>query len=470
MNALDLGVTFHRHNDHKLFRNESIHRALTSRSKDLKTGDTMNTDPVHGDVFNAMPWGQWKWPLTLSSVERAYLELLDEVPEKITFDLADKLMEGMSTLSPRRLQKLLLDCRSVKVKRLFLFFTDRHQHSWAKYLKRDEIDLGKGKRVLATAVSWTRSTRSRSRKTCMPLNDDYRRQVRLLLQVLPIVAHEKEFALKGGTAINLFIRDMPRLSVDIDLTYLPVASREHSLAAIDGAMARLATATGKEVKNAKVTSVKRSGDEIVTRLVVKTYDAQIKIEVTPVLRGCVYPAESRPVSAEVERQFGFAEMQVVSFSDLYAGKIMAALDRQHPRDLFDIRDLLANEGISDDLRRAFVVYLISHHRPMHEVLASPQKDITEKYESEFSGMTADPVPLDALLAARISLVEAIVGGMPAPHREFLIGFEAGTPDWSLLGLPEAAQLPAVRWRQQNLDGLDAGRRAELVIGLTAVLN
>lgn len=303
----------------------------------------------------------------------------------------------------------------------------------------------------------------------MPLNEDYRRQVRLLIQALPIIARESEFALKGGTAINLFIRDMPRLSVDIDLTYLPVASREQSLAAIDGAMARLATAIGKEIKNAKVTSVRRAGDEIVTRLVVKTYDAQIKIEVTPVLRGCVYPAESRSVSAEVEQKFGFAEMLVVSFSDLYAGKIMAALDRQHPRDLFDVRDLLANEGVSDQLRRAFIVYLISHHRPMHEVLASAQKDITEKYETEFAGMTAHPVPLDALLAARANLVETIVGEMPTPHREFLIGFESGSPDWTLLGLPDAALLPAVRWRQQNLDGLDAGRRAELVAGLAAVL-
>lgn len=151
VHALDLGVTFHCHNDRKLFRNEPIHRALTSLSKDLKTGDTLNTDPIHGEVFNAMPWRQWKWPLTLSTVERAYLELLDEVPNTVSFDLADKLMEGMGTLSPRRLQKLLLDCKSVKVKRLFFFFTDRHQHNWSKYLKRDQIDLGKGKRVLATS-------------------------------------------------------------------------------------------------------------------------------------------------------------------------------------------------------------------------------------------------------------------------------------------------------------------------------
>lgn len=93
----------------------------------------------------------------------------------------------------------------------------------------------------------------------------------------------------------------------------------------------------------------------------------------------------------------------------------------------------------------------------------------EKCENEFAGITVDPVPLDALLSARISLVESIVGGMPALHREFLIGFELGKPDWTLLGLPNAAQLPAVRWRQRNLDGLDADRRAELVARLATVL-
>ena len=152
------------------------------------------------------------------------------------------------------------------------------------------------------------------------------------------------------------------------------------------------------------------------------------------LRGCVYAAQIRPVSAAVEDQFGFAEISVVSFADLYAGKIMAALDRQHPRDLFDVRDLLAKEGISDELRRAFIVYLISHHRPMHEVLASAQKDIAEKYENEFAGMTMEPVDLDDLLAARARLVETIIGGMPAQHREFLIGFEGGEPEWTFARL------------------------------------
>src|SRR5690606_13433230 len=158
------------------------------------------------------------------------------------------------------------------------------------------------------------------------------------------VAGERDFALKGGTAINLFVRDMPRLSVDIDLTYLPVAGRPESLAAIDAAMKRMAAALRAGLRGARVMEVVNAREQIVTNLTVQRGAAQIKIEVTLVLRGCVFAPETRAVSPAVEDAFGYAETQVVSFADLYAGKIMAALDRQHPRDLFDIRDLLANEG------------------------------------------------------------------------------------------------------------------------------
>src|SRR5262249_7366551 len=150
---------------------------------------------------------------------------------------------------------------------------------------------------------------------------------------------------KGGTAINLFIRNMPRLSVDIDLTYLPVQPRAESLAAIDAAMTRIADRVRNGVAGAKLTEGRIEG--ALTRLLVRAEGVQIKIEVTPVLRGCVYDPELRGVSDAVEDAFGFAEIQMVSFADLYAGKIVAALDRQHPRDLFDIRDLLENEGIND---------------------------------------------------------------------------------------------------------------------------
>jgi predicted nucleotidyltransferase component of viral defense system len=304
----------------------------------------------------------------------------------------------------------------------------------------------------------------------VPLSERFRNQVALLIEVLPFVATESAFALKGGTAINLFVRDMPRLSVDIDLTYLPVAPRPESLSAIDAAMKRIAKATNDGLRDAKVTEVVNRAEGIVTKLTVQRGDAQIKVEVTPVLRGCVFEPELMAVSAKVEEEFGFAETSVVSFSDLYAGKIVAALDRQHPRDLFDVRDLLANEGITDDLRRAFIVYLISHDRPISEVVVPRRKDIKKEFEQGFDGMTAEPVSLDDLLKAREDLIAEMAGKMPKEHREFLIGFKRGQPDWSLLGVAGAAELPAVKWKQVNLDKLSAAAREKLVELLASVLN
>jgi predicted nucleotidyltransferase component of viral defense system len=167
----------------------------------------------------------------------------------------------------------------------------------------------------------------------MPAAESYRLRAALLIKVIPFVAEEACFALKGGTAINLFVRDMPRLSVDIDLTYLPVADRATSLREIDAAMRRIAQRIRSGLPGSRV-GYGKLPDGYVTKLIVEADRALIKIEVTPVLRGCVYASETRAVSARVEDTFGFAEIQVISFADLYAGKIVAALDRQHPRDLF----------------------------------------------------------------------------------------------------------------------------------------
>lgn len=295
----------------------------------------------------------------------------------------------------------------------------------------------------------------------------YRRQVALLLRVLPLVAEETCFALKGGTAINLFVRNMPRLSVDIDLTYLPVKPRQESLEEIDVALKRIAERIKATIDGARVEQHQHDG--AVTWLLVRAEGVQIKVEVTPVLRGCVFEPELRTVSAKVEDEFGFAEARVISWSDLYAGKIVAALDRQHPRDLFDVRDLLANEGITDDLRTAVIVYLLSHNRPMAEVLGSPQKDISQEYERGFEGMTDNPVALDDLIKARKDLVAEIVGKMPDRHRKFLISFERGEPEWDLLDVKGVSELPAVRWRMKNLDTLPPEKRAVLVDDLEKVL-
>ena len=230
----------------------------------------------------------------------------------------------------------------------------------------------------------------------MPLDDGYRKQAALLIKVVPLVAVEPSFALKGGTAINLFLRDMPRLSVDIDLTYAPVGDRVSSLKEIDAAMRRVAKTIERGVRGARVSPSAPRGENAITKLIVRADDAQIKIEVTPVLRGCVYEPSVRSVSERVEAEFGFAEMPVVSFADLYAGKIVAALDRQHPRDLFDVRDLLVHEGIDDSLRKAFIVYLLSHDRPMAEVLAPARLDISAEYKRGFEGMVENAGAAPAL--------------------------------------------------------------------------
>lgn len=255
----------------------------------------------------------------------------------------------------------------------------------------------------------------------MAYSDTYRRQVALLIQTLPHVAEESCFALKGGTAINLFIRNMPRLSVDIDLTYLPIADRPSSLAEIDSALKRIADRILQSDGRIQITESAPHTQAEITKLIVRARDrTQIKIEVTPVLRGCVYEPQVMAVSARMEDEFGFAETKVLSFEDLYAGKIMAALDRQHPRDLFDVHLLLENEGISDDLRAALIAYLISHDHSPHSLLAPVLRDISQDFEQNFVGMTDGGVVLDALIDARDKLIADVTGNMPEHHKEFLV--------------------------------------------------
>jgi hypothetical protein len=146
LNRLRMPVHFHFHNTGTLFKNDPISLGLTSVEWNLRDGGA-GTEPTHG-AFRSIPWGQWDWPLTLSTPERAILELLDGLPNHESFDQADKLMEGLATLRPRRLQKLLVDCKSVKTKRLFFYFADRHQHAWLKHLDKGAIDFGTGKRML----------------------------------------------------------------------------------------------------------------------------------------------------------------------------------------------------------------------------------------------------------------------------------------------------------------------------------
>ena len=158
VHKLPMRVRFLYHNDRKLFSNQPIQHLVSDLS-----GNGLRDPGGHLDSKNAsltvQPWGQWDWPLVLTTPERAVLELLDELPRRESFHQVDKLMEGMANLSPRRLQKLLADCRRVKVKRLFFFFADRHKHAWLARLDKEAVDFGKGKRMLVKGGTFDRSYR-----------------------------------------------------------------------------------------------------------------------------------------------------------------------------------------------------------------------------------------------------------------------------------------------------------------------
>jgi predicted nucleotidyltransferase component of viral defense system len=280
----------------------------------------------------------------------------------------------------------------------------------------------------------------------------YSDQVQLLVRVLPLIATETCFALKGGTAINLFIRDLPRLSVDIDLVYLPLEDRETTFTHVRQALKRIAQGIPQAVRGATVENLAERSDSL--RLLIRRQSIQIKVELSPVLRGSIYPPELLAVRPSVEDQFGFAEIQVMSFADLYAGKVCAALDRQHPRDLFDIKLLLENEGMTRTLRKAILAYLVSHNRPIEELLEPTHKDICDVFEGEFRSMTQQPVSVEALVAARENLVATLNQTITLEERRFLLSFNAREPQWDLLGLEGVQNLPAVRWKLLNLQKMD----------------
>jgi predicted nucleotidyltransferase component of viral defense system len=288
----------------------------------------------------------------------------------------------------------------------------------------------------------------------------YYKQVRLLVRLLPTVAKQACFALKGGTAINLFYRDMPRLSVDIDLAYLPVENREASLAGIDTALGAIATDIGHMIPRARITASQLKGTAKRFKLLVTHDHASVKIEVTPVLRGCVYPEERLELTEKATAAFGFVRVTALSFEDLYAGKICAALDRQHPRDLYDVYGLLQNEGVDERLKNAFLVYLMGHNRPMAELLAPKTHDLKPLFRNELEGMTYESVKLEQLKETLPRLVREIHVALNDKDRAFLLAFKRGLHNWQDFALPEVEKLPAIKWKFLNLTRMDPSKRRQ----------
>jgi len=249
---------------------------------------------------------------------------------------------------------------------------------------------------------------------------------------------------------------MPRLSVDIDLTYLPLSGRDEALADITRALEAVAQDVTRRIAGARVQVARARG--VATKLVVSLNAVQIIVEPNQILRGSVYPPESRDLCGEAQALFEqFASAQTLSLADLYGGKLCAALDRQHPRDLFDVRLLLAHEGLTPQVRRAFVVYLASHDRPMHELLDPQFKDIAKPYAEEFAGMAREEVPVAALCETRERLVALLRQGLDADEKRFLLSIKRGEPDWDALGIAHLQELPALQWKLQNIRRMDEGK-------------
>lgn len=293
----------------------------------------------------------------------------------------------------------------------------------------------------------------------------YYRQVELLVRVLPFVARETCFALKGGTAINLFLRDMPRLSVDIDLVYVPIEDREISLN-------RAAEALNRIVQSLISVSPRYNARLLEDRLKIMVDGGgfRVKIEMSPVTRGTVHKPKDRDIHPAVESEFGYANISVASVPDLYGGKICAALDRQHPRDIYDVMQLMADEGITREIFEAFLVYLISHSRPISELLNPNLQDMDQAFESSFVGMTKEPIDLPTLENARELLIEKVRKSLTETDKQFLMSVKSRKPDWSLLPLQGIDQMPAVQWKLMNLGRMSDHKHASGLKRLEDVLS
>lgn len=301
----------------------------------------------------------------------------------------------------------------------------------------------------------------------MSVNERYRAQVELLLRCLPSIARVPEFALKGGTAINLFHRDMPRLSVDIDLTWLPVGDRQSAIAGISDRLAMIDREIRRTVPYAQVSVI--AGES--PKLLVATRQGRIKVEPNTTLRGGLFPPVVSELCAAAQAAFElYMRVNRLGDPDLYGGKLCAALDRQHPRDLFDVMPLLNDGGIATEIRQAFVAYLAGHRRPMAELLAPRPAHIEEIFTHQFAGMTSEPVALDELHAARNELFRWAATSLTEKERRFLLSVKQGDPEWSLLPIQGLSQWPAIQWKLLNVRRMTPKPHRAALEKLRAVLD
>lgn len=294
------------------------------------------------------------------------------------------------------------------------------------------------------------------------MNQQYVDTVRLLLTIAPAVFESQLFAMKGGTALNLFVQDLPRLSVDIDVVVarhdLP---RDEALAVI---ARELAAAKVRIEKLGFATTLHQDKDGTEAKMFVTDQVCEVKVEVNFVFRGTVLPVvRASLVSAAQDLLSTSVEIPMLAVPELYGSKLVAALDRQHPRNLFDVMWMYERFGLPASFVDCFVAYLAGHNRPIHEVLFAKPQPLASVYEAEFRGMTSADVSLQQLESTRSRLFDEIPRALTTDHQAFLLSLVEGAPDWSRMPFAHLQELPAIRWKLLNLEKLkkrSANRYAE----------
>jgi Nucleotidyl transferase AbiEii toxin, Type IV TA system len=281
------------------------------------------------------------------------------------------------------------------------------------------------------------------------MNQTYIDTVRLLLANAPAVFASGRFAMKGGTALNLFVQQMPRLSVDIDLVLVDHRPDRHAaLQAIGQELTAVQATLAGQGYRAHLPA-NADGDDV--KLVVSNETAQVKVEVNFVFWGTALPVETRSLVATAQELFTTdLAVPVLATAEIYGSKLVAAMDRQHPRDIFDVMHMLDHFGWQASFVDCFVVYLAGHNRPVHEVLFPKTKPLEPAFTNEFAGMTRDPVELDTLAQVQGRLFQELPRLLTSAHRDFLLSLVQGAPAWELMPMQHLPELPALKWKLFNL--------------------
>lgn len=301
------------------------------------------------------------------------------------------------------------------------------------------------------------------------MKERYIEEVKLLLDVLPASLSDHRMALKGGTAISLFYKNLPRLSVDIDLVYLPIEDRKTTFKNIYLILDQLKIDLEKKLKlKVNYSNLPSSGKE--TKLTVAREKTEIKIEPNFILRGALFEVQKTDLCKEVQNRFGRQfSVQCLDPADVYGGKICAALDRQHPRDLFDLKVLLETENITDRIKDAFIFYLLSGTRPPHEMLDPQEINMTHVLEKDFSGMINVKVTENELRKAQKDTVLKLKSLFTENDKRFLISFVKNRPDWNLYTYPKIKDYPSIKWKMLNQEKMDLKKKDDQVALLEKIL-